>query len=230
VAAILFCAVAFLQSVHIARPMLLSPTPPAEKAPEAPSHISTAPLSVIRKEIGSAQHELDQAASRQADAVQIDAVQHDSFNKMQQDMREAARLAGSVATMQKKTTKKIDAVTAEIKQVEAQEAGLENSEHAMHKHEAAEIQLQNTIHEEEAAIADAERDHQAISTREGHLKGDMAAQAHLQATLRQQAAAFASSAHEYVHPQRLAVFLPDCLLNSQVRACSRSCAGRRRRI
>ncbi len=116
---------------------------------------------------------------------------------MDSDAHTVAKLEGKLAGLEKKAdvSKSVAAVEADLKRIDTEEAGLEIGEHAMHKDQASEVELQNTILEEEAAIAEAEKDKHAVATREGHLKADLVAEARLRGKIETETAEFAAAAH-----------------------------------
>ena len=88
----------------------------------------------------------------------------------------------------------------DLKRIEAEEAGLELGEHAMHKDQAAEEELQNTIFEEEAAIAEGEKNKAAVDTQMGHLKADLVTEARLRGKINTETSEFTAAAHSYAAP------------------------------
>ena len=163
----------------------------------APLHVPTSPIPVIVSEIKTANHELVDAAARQAEDIQNDAEEHDAFKQMDSDAHAVAKLEGKLAGLEKKpeVSKHVAAVEEELKRIDTEAAGLELGEHALHKDQASEVELQNTILEEEAAIGEAEKNKQAVATREGHLKADLVSEARLRGKIETETAELAAAAH-----------------------------------
>jgi hypothetical protein len=134
--------------------------------------------------------------------VQIDAVEHDSSKQEVAAAHSAAKLERKLADLEKKpaVSKAVAAVEDDLKRIEAEEAGLELGEHAMHKDQAAEEELQNTIFEEEAAIAEGEKNKAAVDTQMGHLKADLVTEARLRGKINTETSEFTAAAHSYAAP------------------------------
>ncbi len=193
-AAILFCATAF----HLTPTSLTSLVAAPQATP--PPHITTSPIPVVEKEIKSAGHELKDASDRQSQEIQIDTEEEDAFKQKSADMHKAAKLEGKLAASQKKSAqgKAVAAVEGELHRLDTQEAGLELGEHALHKDQAAEDELQAGILEEEHAVGEAEKEKHAVGTLMGHFKADLVSEARLRGKIGSESSEFVAAAHAYV--------------------------------
>ncbi len=115
-------------------------------------------------------------------------------------MHKAATLEGKLAASQKKSAqgKAVAAVEGELHRLDTQEAGLELGEHALHKDQAAEDELQAGILEEEHAIGEAEKEKHVVGTLMGHFKADLVSESRLRGKIGSESSEFVAAEHAYV--------------------------------
>ena len=155
---------------------------------------------MVEKEITPAGHELKDASDLQSHDIEIDTEEEDAFKQKSGDMHKAAKLEGKLAASQKKSAagKAVAAVEDELHRLDTQEAGIALGEHALHKDQAAEVELLAGILEEEHAIGEAEKEKHAVGTLLGHAKADLVSESRLRAKIGSETSELVAAAHAYV--------------------------------